>query len=256
MTSRESETFLLHVKGAVNRFEKTNTPTCIGFADEVTRDACFDFFKKSGFCDFAFISVCDYSERQFLVIGDTYVFDGEIVCLRACPDKFHTPSHRDYMGAVMNLGLERKMFGDIIVTDELNAFFTVWDKGDIVAYLFDNFTSCGRAKIKLERVSNSVFETLELQYIETDILTTSLRADCVVSSISGMSRSQSKEFILSGGLKLNSQTVFDVDRVFAQGDVFSIKKYGKYRFDSFLGQSRRDRLRIRLLKYGNYIERK
>ncbi len=254
--SRESDAFLLHAKGAVTRFEKTSAPTCVGFTDEVTRDACVEYFAKNAFQDYAFISTSKDCQRQFLVIGDTNVFDGEIVYLRARPDKFHAPSHKDYMGAVMNLGLERKMFGDIIVTDELNAFFTVWNKGDILAFLFENLISCGRAKIYLEQVSNKDFEMLELQYVETNVLATSLRADCVVSAITGMSRSQSKEFILSGGLKLNSQPVLDIDRVFSQGDVFSLKRYGKYRFDSFLGQSRRDRMRIRLLKYGNYIERK
>lgn len=254
--SRELETFLLHVKGAVTRFEKNAVPACIGFADEAIKDECIEYFRKSGFCDYTFITTSQDCQRQFLVVGDTYVCDGEIVYLRACPDKFHTPSHKDYMGAIMNLGLERKMFGDIIVTDENNAFFTVWNKGDVLPFLYENFTSCGRAKIKLEQVSSKDFELLELQYVETDVVTTSLRADCIVSAITGMSRSQSKEFISDGGLKLNSRPVSDVDRVFLQGDVFSLKRYGKYRFDSFLGQSRRDRMRIRLLKYGNYIERK
>ncbi len=243
------------IKGAVKRFEDKGEFTRIGFVDEAALRLSEQFFRDTGFFTFCFTSSFSDASRKFLTIGTFYDDEIQFAYLRLSCDKFHSPSHRDYMGALMGLGIDRKMFGDLIVTANSTAYLVVWDKGDIVEYLSSEFTSSGRAKLRLDRVEAQVLEALEMQYVPIEVIVTSLRADCVVSSIANFSRSQSKAFIESGDFKLFSNPSLEPDRILSCGDVFSVKGFGKYRFDEILGQTRRERIKIKLLKYGNYIER-
>ena len=243
------------LKGAVKRFEDKGEVTEIGFLDENYIFIAQKYFQSLGFCEYTFESSWGDATRMFLSVGTYYNEQLSFAYLRFSPDKFHAPSHRDYMGALMSLGIDRKMFGDLIVTNNSVAFLSVWDKGDIVSYLMNEFLACGRAKLKCERVDVSSFDALQLQYEKREIIVSSLRADCIVSSLAGVSRSQAKGIVENGDFKISSSAVFEPDRVLVPSEVFSLRGYGKYRLSEIIGQTRKERIRIELLKFGNYIER-
>ena len=256
LVSRENEAFISRLKGAVSRFESKGLVTQIGFLDELTCRLAKRYFAEIGFQAFSFLYLRSDSSRLFLSVG-TY-FDDEVdfayICVR--PDKFHKPAHGDYMGALMALQIDRKLFGDLIVTESSDAFLVVWNKGNIVDYLIDNYNSCGKAKLTLKLIDSEKYDSLELQFIRTELIVSSLRADCIVASIANTSRSQSKHLIERGEFKLFSSSVEDPDYNVSVGDVFSLRGFGKYRFESIIGSTKRERVRIELLKFGNYIERK
>ena len=254
--SREQEAFVSRLRGAVKRFEEKGLVTRIGFVDELTYRLAKQFFSENYFHDYSAILLRPDSSRRFLTVGSTTYDESEICYVHAKPDKFHSPSHRDYMGALMSLQIDRKLFGDIAVTENSDAFFAVWDKGDIVEHLISNFTECGSSRLRLEVVSGERFKSLEIQYDRKELVVSSLRADCVFSSIANVSRSQAKRFVENGDFKVFSCSVTDSDFRISNGDVFSIRGFGKYRFIGIIGSTRSERLRIELLKFGNYIERK
>ena len=254
--SRENEAFISRLKGAVNRFENKGIITPVGFVDELLYRLAENYFAESGFSEYTGLLLQPDTSRRSLVIGSLCEDDSEISYIHAKPDKFHSPTHRDYMGALMSLQIDRKLFGDLIVTENSDAYLAVWDKGDIVDYLIDTFTECGKAKLKLERVSSEKFKALEMKYERVEAVVSSFRADCIVSSIANLSRSKAKVFVESGDFKMFSAPVTDPDFRISEGDVFSLRGYGKYRFVGMLGATRRERIRIELHKFGNYIERK
>lgn len=252
--SREKDSLVSRIKGAINRFENKGIPTSVGFLDELSYSICEQYFLQNNFCEYFYFSPHPDSSRKFLSIGAEADLS-EFVYVHAIPDKFHKPSHKDYMGSLMSLQIDRKIFSDLFVTDKCDAFFVVWNKGDVLVHVYENFLSCGKAKLKLETVSSDRYLNLQMQYEHEDKVVSSLRADCIVSAIANTSRTQAKAIISSGDFKLFSNPVTEVDRNIAEGDVFSVRGYGKYRFDCVVGSTRRDRMRISLSKFGNYIER-
>lgn len=251
----ERDSLISRLNGAVKRYRATGVSTTIGFVDEILQEYAKTFFRENVFEDYNFFCPRIESKRAFLTVGDYVLFEEEITYIRAIPDKFHLPSHRDYMGALMSLGIDRKYFGDLLVTDRSNAYFPLWNKTDISIHLFDSFLSCGSAKISLETVDKEEYVDLELNYEEKIIIVSSFRADCFVASITGFSRTQAKRLIENGDFKVSSHSVFLPDALLKQGCDFSIKGFGKYKFDNIIGETRKERIRIKLLKYGNYTER-
>lgn len=242
------------LKGGIKRFEAKYEPTDIGFVDEHAYFLAQSFFVENDFIEWSVFSPREDSTRRFLTVGYGST-EPDLVYVHAVPDKFHSPSHSDYMGALMSLQIDRKLFGDIIVTDSSDAYFVVWNKGDVVSHLIDSFVSCGRAKLSLELTDADKFSSLVLQFDELDLLVTSLRVDCIISAIANTSRTQAKNVVASGDFKLFSSPVTDCDYQLRVGDIFSLRGFGKYRFDGIIGTTRRDRLRIALSKFGKYIER-
>lgn len=251
--THENFSFLSKLSGAVRNFENKGASSQIGFVDEATYSLAKGFFCDNSFKEYSFISLRKDSVRKFLVIGDEHP-DFVYVCAR--PDKFHFPSHRDYMGALMSLGIDRKFFGDILVSENFSAYFTVWNNSKMPDYVFNSFTSCAGAKIRLEYIDSEEYNSLQMQFEDMEILVPSLRIDCFATAITGKSRSQVKSFIENGNFKLFSSPVLNPSAVISIGDVFSIKGYGKFIFFDTAGTTRRDKLRIVLKKFGNYIERK
>ncbi len=252
---RENDAFVARIKGAVKRFEDKGEITRIGFLDQTQIDLAEKYFRDTGFLQFSFHFSRDDCIRKFLSVGTYYDEELPLVYLKFRPDKFHSLAHRDYMGALMAQGIDRKLFGDLLVNESSTAYLVVWDKGDIVRYLLENFSSSGRARVYIEEASQKDFDRLEMQYETVEIIVSSLRADCVTASLAKLSRTQAKEYILKGDFKLYSVSVFDSDRLLSCGDVFSLRGIGKFRFEKIVGQTRRERIRIKLLKFGNYIER-
>lgn len=252
--TRENDAFISRLKGAVSRFENKGLSTNIGFLDESAFSICERYFSQTCFREYFYFSLHSDSSRKFLSVGEKIDLS-EFAYIHVIPDKFHEPSHRDYMGALMSLQIDRKLFGDLLVTDKHDAFLAIWNKGDVLTHINENFLSCGKAKLKIETVSQERYSSLQMQYESEERIVTSLRADCIVSSIAETSRTQAKVIVAAGEFKLFSAPVTDVDRNISVGDIFSVKGYGKYRFDGIIGTTRRDRMRISLSKFGNYIER-
>jgi len=252
--NREKDAFISRLKGAINRFEDKGLSTDIGFLDELSYNICEQYFSQSRFCEYFYFSPHSDSSRKFLSIGEEADLS-EFVYVHAVPDKFHNPTHQDYMGALMSLQIDRKIFGDLFVTENCDAFFVVWNQGEVLTHIYENFLSCGKAKLKLEAVSSERYSCLQMKYEHKELIVSSLRADCIVSAVINNSRARAKSVILSGDFKVFSNPMTYVDRNISVGEVFSVRGYGKYRFDGVVGTTHRDRMRISLSKFGNYIER-
>lgn len=251
----DNDALISRLKGAIRAYENKYISTNIGFVDELTQRLCESYFKENCFSCYSYFSPHDDSTRRFLTVGDLELDESELVYIHAVPDKFHQPTHRDYMGALMSLKIDRKLFGDILTTNYGDAFLVFWNKSDVLAYITDSFVSCGSARLTLKEITRERYNSLEMQYEEIGLIVSSLRADCIVAAISNLSRAKACEIIKAGDFKVFSTSVYSVDFNISDGDVFSVRGFGKFRYNGVLGSTRRERMRISLLKFGNYIER-
>ena len=155
-------------------------------------------------------------------------------------------THRDYLGAILSLGIERSVIGDILVREH-GADIIVLSK--IADFLLTEFHSAGRENLK---VTIGDLESLELPEKKRKIIQASLaslRFDNIVSSAFGLSRAESVKMIKNGRVFINQREEKKIDRKVELGSVISVRGKGKAVVLDSEGFSRKGRMRIKFMIY-------
>lgn len=154
-------------------------------------------------------------------------------------------THRDYLGAILNLGIDRSKIGDILV-DFPNAF--VFCKEEIGEYIADNL-----AKIKHTQVDCCITERqnfhYEPKYEEIRKSISSIRLDAIIAAAFGGSRSSLSSLITGEKVYVNGKLVCSNSYVLKEGDIVSVRGYGKFRFQEIQSQTKKGRTYVLLQKY-------
>ena len=158
--------------------------------------------------------------------------------------KFGTLQHSDVLGAILGLGLERKVLGDIIV--EQHEIFVVVHE-NIVRYLQENLTQIGRMSVKVVIYDGVVPIKTEETLSEKLIHVTSLRLDSLLSHAYHFNREQAKEMIMKELVQINWVATKNFNQPYAVGDVISVRRYGRIYIDEVqLKQNGRFKIKIRM----------
>ncbi|HHX55152.1 MAG TPA: RNA-binding protein [Clostridiales bacterium] len=154
-------------------------------------------------------------------------------------------SHRDFLGSILGLGLERTKIGDILVRDNEAYCFCFTNISD---FIIDNLN-----KVKHTSVSCSIADTkanhFTPNFIEISGTISSNRLDAIISVALKTSRNKVLNLISSGKIFINGKEVLSNSHTLKEEDIFSIRGHGKFIYKGEKGLSRKGRLRILLLKY-------
>lgn len=188
----------------------------------------------------------EYAERQMVAfIPDAlfYEWDYPMQCVRirpAYPKFAEKLTHRDVLGALMSLGIERSKLGDLIVNDTEMFFFA---KEEIVPYILEQLTSVRHTVVTLEAEQEGNINYVP-HFEEKEAIVTSNRLDAVIAAICNISRSASLRMIQEGKIFVNGAESLHNTYYCKQGDVLSIRGFGKIRFGETLGVTKKDRIRF------------
>jgi len=161
---------------------------------------------------------------------------------------FTSLSHRDYLGALMNLGIERETVGDIVLSDN---GATVFCLSNTASLILSELNKIGRDGVKVRRISISEALSVrsERKFEERFCVISSLRLDCVVKECASVSREDAKRLISSGLVEHNYTVASEASAEVCEGDIVSVRGFGKFRFASVEGETRRERIRVKIQKY-------
>ena len=160
-------------------------------------------------------------------------------------------AHRDFLGSLIGLGIDRAALGDILINDD-GAIVFVNPK---VAELIKNeLTYIGRDKVKSEYVTLPDDFNFSRQFEKVSGTVASARLDAVVSELGRTSRENAKKLIEDGLVEHNYFTAVRCDREVTNGDVISIRKTGaakggKFIVDSVDTHSNKGRIRLFARRY-------
>ena len=160
---------------------------------------------------------------------------------------FRDLTHRDYLGSILGLGLERDAIGDILIPDAHNAIlFTDTRVGD---FLKTSLEKVATDTVKVGRVpeGTSLAGTRRLQPISDTVA--SERLDCVVAALCNFSREKAQMTVRSGLCELDYETVEDCSATVVAPAVISVRGYGKFAVHAFDGTTRKGRVRLVAWKY-------
>lgn len=152
--------------------------------------------------------------------------------------------HRDFLGSFMSLGIGREQIGDILTGEGYAVVFCTATARDMIV----NYVSkIGRVGVD---ISEGIHKPLpEAVFTELSAVVASMRADCIVSAVSGLSRERSADFIKSGSFTLNYEVCTNVSRLLSEGDIISLRGYGKLALSGGSTETKKGKLRITLKKY-------
>lgn len=171
-----------------------------------------------------------------------------IICIKIQPAnrKFAEDlSHRDYLGAILNLGINRSKIGDIFIKDS-DAF--VFCDSIMSRYLMDTLEKIRHTNVVLEKVDPSLLvATREYQVITGTV--SSIRLDSIISIAFHSSRSSMLSYITSGKVFVNGREVLYNSYQLKDGDIISVRGLGKVKYEGQSGITKKGRISITLLKY-------
>jgi RNA-binding protein YlmH len=154
-------------------------------------------------------------------------------------------THRDFLGSLMGLGIERDCVGDIIVCSDCAVCFL---KSDIADYVSSQISKIGRAGVRI--VSEKECDIDYSENIETLCYTvSSMRLDVIIAAIKGLSREKTAAFILSGNVFVNYSEVKNVSLLLKADDILSVRGAGKYIVRQQSGTTKKGRLKINIDHY-------
>ena len=173
-------------------------------------------------------------------LADT--LDETLCAVRVQGSGYRELSHRDFLGAILHLGVERDRIGDICVAeantavlfcDRLMRSFLIEsltrvasDAVRVGAYALPNGFDGGK---KFEQVSDTV---------------PSPRADAVVAALLNLSRERAQALFREGRVEIDYEPEERTDRPLAEGMTLSIRGYGKFTLRSLSDKTRKGRLRL------------
>ena len=168
------------------------------------------------------------------------------MCLRATFWEGDCPTHRDFLGALMGVGIGRETVGDICVGKDHCDFFVT---ADIAPYVLQNFLSAGRTHLHLEQIPLSQLQIAEPEVQEIRDTLASLRLDSVISTGFRIGRSLAAEYITSGRAAIDGLPCEKPDKAVAEGMKISVRGLGKIKVHSVSGQTKKGRIWVVIHRY-------
>lgn len=192
------------------------------------------------------------AERKIAVFGSLEDFGYEeeipisVIEVKPLNEKFAEElTHRDYLGAILNLGIDRSLIGDIIIKEKNAWFFCL---NSIAEFMTDSLTQVKHTQVRCTIVSDDIPE-LKPTFEEISVNVASERIDAIVAAFTHLSRGHASELFSREKVFINGKVTFDTSMRLKENDVLSIRGFGKAIYLGIQNETKKGRLYVQLKKY-------
>lgn len=235
-----------------NKSYNTNTYTYTNFLSLQELDLYYSMLSELNFVKSFSFGGNECSERQIVQFGSEeelgYAGEFPITLIKISPliDKFSDDlNHRDFLGAILNLGIERNVLGDIIIKGNTGYLYCIDSISD---FIIDNLTKIKHTHVSCTKVSGDV-EDVKPTLEDVSLIVASKRIDVVVAGLIKLSRSKVLELFRTKKIFINGKGTENNSTQLQDNDILVIRGYGKYIFQSVGNETRKGRIYIHLKKY-------
>lgn len=205
--------------------------------------------KRLMYDNYCFYGIFENAERKMLCVFKEYFCpensDFPMTCLTFSYRKENVLSHRDFLGAIMALRIKRETVGDIVIGDGV-AQVAVSDS--VKEVIMSDIRKIGSVGVNIFDECGTILEKVQ-EFKEIKGTVASLRLDSVLSLALNMSRSRISGIIKGIGSEVNYFPKYDSSYNLSQGDIISVKGFGKYRLEEVSGITKKGRIHITVFKY-------
>jgi len=153
-------------------------------------------------------------------------------------------THSQILGTLFSLGFDEGLIGDIFVED---GYFYYTNLTRMNSFLESNLMMIKGELIKPVKTDEIVLNKKHFE--DYTILVSSMRLDSVVSRIISKSRNQVNDLILDKMVLLNYAEVNKTNILLKEGDILSIRRFGKYKIGKVVGTTKKDNMVLEIIKY-------
>lgn len=159
------------------------------------------------------------------------------------PDKFVTLSHRNLLGAIMSIGVDRGIIGDIVNGDTIQ--FAV---ASPFKELFQTeLVKIKNAPLKLTEIPHGEFIDAAVNMKPVAILSSSYRLDSIVSLVLKEGRAKSKERVEKEKVKVNHSIVDEPSFIIETGDIISVRGFGRFVVTEQIAETKKGKYRLEVM---------
>ena len=194
----------------------------------------------------------ELAERKIVCFLPSYMdessFEPPVSCIRFTPlnARFAEDlTHRDYLGSVMNLGIDRCKTGDILLNDNETYLFCL---EDMAPYIAGEMTRVRHTSVKTEICRpGEISYTPRFEEIEGSVA--SVRLDSVLALAFRCSRSKILPYIQGERVFINGKMAVSNSASLKEGDIVSVRGLGRFRYTGVRSETKKGRMFISVQKY-------
>lgn len=154
-------------------------------------------------------------------------------------------THRDILGAIMHLNIQRDTVGDIVIGEKLAQVYVL---ESVAPVLERELLRIGKHPVQTE-LDTAPCIPIAQQFHPLEGTVASLRADAIVAFVTRLSREKAATLIRSGSVVCCHLEIESTSAPMEDGDVFSVRGYGKFRLSVSEGLTRKNRIHIIVYQY-------
>ena len=152
------------------------------------------------------------------------------------------PGHRDYLGSLLGLGLDRKVLGDILISQEGDRAW-VFCLNKVADFIVDNLQKVGKVSVKCH-ISKAPDISLIIKRKPVRVVVASLRVDSLVSEAFKLSRNESKSLVETGKVFIDGKMLQKSETKVISGCKITVRGYGSFIFKEVLGNTKKDKISV------------
>ena len=161
-------------------------------------------------------------------------------------NSFNELKHQQILGSLMSLNISSSYLGDIIKYQD-NFYFYILS--DLDNFINEEFKYVGNNKITIEKIELDYLKDYEREYEEMKFIVSSNRIDNVISRLINTNRDKVIDIIKNKDVILNYSILTKNSYNLKENDIFSIRRYGKYKYVGIKNTTKKDKIVVSVLKY-------
>lgn len=154
-------------------------------------------------------------------------------------------THRDFLGAIMNLGIDRSNTGDIILRNKTAYIFVL---NDMSQYISENLTKVKHTSVSCE-LCDSVPDGELFRTEQKTVIVASMRVDCIICAVLNISRSKCDKLFSEKKVFVNSKQTESTAFIPKSDDIISVRGTGRFKILDMTGNTKKGRIVLNIAKY-------
>ena len=251
-TTKDETFFRKRLVDLANQSYRSGIYTYTNFLTQEEQSIYLQTKQEIGSVKSIFFGGTEGCERQVLRFGDEaelgYDAGFPICCIQISPvaAKFSDElTHRDYLGALMSLGIERSTLGDIMIRQTEAYLFCL---ESISGFILENLVQIKHTNVSC-KVLDEMPEVVAPQKKEVNLIVPGLRADVVIAKLCCLSRSKSITLFQEKKIFVNGRQMENNSYQLKEGDVVSVRGFGKFVCGTVKGETRKGNLNLQVFRY-------
>ncbi len=237
------------IQDALSLCEKKQTPQYLGFLDERQRHIAQGELRRQGSACYSFFGGVEQATRVMLGIFPSDAIREKasfpIVALEVTFRQQDVLTHRDFLGALLSLGIKRTTLGDILTQQRQG--FVLCDRS-VAEFILQELHQIGRVGVACH-VTTQTIPAVPQHFEPIRGTIASARLDCILHALLHCSRTEATCWVTSSTVRVNFEVCTNPAKRLEEGAILSVSGKGRFVIRSIGPKTKKDRYFLLAEKY-------